>query len=243
MRGRLLGGMIVLLWVAGCVQSSEPGASTASEILFAPILGEGERFDEADPVVDPAAHATVTTGTPASLFPEVEWAVRPRKRMDLDQLEKAFLGVTGGIGWTQNGTDTGKNLFVEYSSTLGKPNFTTQTSEDLLPGVLFQKFLGDAARQACERLLLRDLASPMADRVLVGDLALDATVETDPAGVDANLSRLVMRFHSRDLVPGTTQLNPWRWLFESAAHVSGDAPTAWKTVCVGLFTHPDFYSY
>ena len=241
MMRRLLGGMAALLWVAGCAQSPESEADPGT--LFAPIQGEGERFDEADPVVDPAAHATVSAGTPASLFPEVEWAVRPRKRMDLDQLEKAFVGVTGGIGWTQNGTDTGKNLFVEYSSTLGKPNFTTQTSEDLLPGVLFQKFLGDAARQACERLLLRDLASPTAERVLLGTLPLDATVESDPAGVDANLSRLVMRFHSRDLAPGTTQLNPWRWLFESAVHVSGDAPTAWKTVCVGLFTHPDFYSY
>ena len=241
MNWRVLAAAVSMLWLAGCLDASAPEPEAGS--LVSSLANEGERFDEADPVGDPVAHATVTTGTPVSLFPEVEWAVRPRKRMDLDQLEAAFLGVTNGIGWTHNGTATGANLFEDLASTLGKPNYTTQTREDLLPGVLFQKFLGDAARQACDRLITRDLSVPAAERILLGTLASDATLATDPAGVEANLSRLLMRFHSREVLAGTTQMNPWRWLFESATHVSGSAPTAWQTVCVGLFTHPDFYSY
>jgi hypothetical protein len=243
MKRRVLQAIAALLWVSGCVNAPAPDPEPIAEGLSSSLASEGDRFDESDPVGEPVAHATVTTGIPVSLFPEAEWSVRPHKRMDLDQLEAAFLGVTDGIGWTLDGNPNGKNLFVEFASTLGKPNYTTQTREDLLPGVLFQKFLGDASRQICERVLEQDLGLAPSERILLGILPLDATMESDPVGVEANLSRLLMRFHSREVLAGSTQMNPWRWLFESATHVSGSPPIAWKTVCVGLFTHPDFYSY
>ena len=38
-------------------------------------------------------------------------------------------------------------------------------------------------------------------------------------------------------------LNTWRWLFETATMMTNDPVQGWRTVCVGLMTHPFFYSY
>ena len=70
-----------------------------------------------------------------------------------------------------------------------------------------------------------------------------ATFESDPTAVRANLVYLVERFHSHRYQPSALELSPWTWLFESAEHVTSDPVSAWRTVCVGLITHPDFNSY
>jgi hypothetical protein len=38
-------------------------------------------------------------------------------------------------------------------------------------------------------------------------------------------------------------MRPRRWLYDSRLHVTRDPVVAWKTVCVGLISHPDFYTY
>jgi hypothetical protein len=65
----------------------------------------------------------------------------------------------------------------------------------------------------------------------------------DPAAIDKNLSYLLLRFHGSKVAPDAPALEPWRWLFRSAEHVSGDPVVAWRTVCVGLIVHPAFYTY
>ena len=168
--------------------------------------------------------------------PEVPWATR--RRMNIDQLDASIQRVVG-LAWEDA---QGDNQFEELAATLGKPDFIDATQEDLTVSLLFQKFLGDAARDVCARRaegeadgtlppLLMELAGP------------EITPESDPAAVDANLQQLLLRFHGQDIAPESERMAPWRWLFTSSVHVTGEPVTAWRAVCVGLLTHPDFYSY
>ena len=171
--------------------------------------------------------------------PEVPWA--SRRRMDIDQLNASIRRVTGGIGWTDG---SGDDLFVELAGTLGKPDFVDSTMEDLTVSLLFQKFLGDAARDVCGELAEREVdADAGADPVLLLHVGASDTADTNPAGVDQNLQALLLRFHGQSVPLDSERLNPWRWLFTSSVHVTGDPVVAWRAVCVGLITHPDFYSY
>lgn len=191
-----------------------------------------------DPVVDqldPIAQGELIPEAPGP-----DEGIRNRRRMDLDQLEAAIETVTGGIYW---GGATGDRNFDDLSQTLGKPDFLDITTEDLAPSMIFQKFLGDAARDVCEQLKDRDVAAAAEDRILFVEVGLEDTFETNPKGVEANLIYLLARYHSTELEAGSAQLNPWLWLFESSVHVTDDPVAAWRTVCVGLITHPNFYSY
>lgn len=202
--------------------------------------------EPADPVVpglpDPLVDRLDPLGG-GQLMPEPPAAnegIRNRRRMDLDQLQAAISTATGGIYW---GLDEGRNNFNTLSQTLGKPDYLDITTEDLSPNMLFQKFLGDAARNICEQLIDRDLQSAPADRVFMLHVAATDTLESNPDGVEDNLRYLLSRFHSSQIESGSHLLNPWTWLFESSLHVTNDPASAWRTVCVGLITNPDFYSY
>ena len=199
------------------------------------------------PPADPALPAPVVDQllpqAEGQLLPEPPTAnegVRNRRRMDLDQLEAAILTATGGIYW---GMRDGESKFSELAQTLGKPDYFDVTIEDLSPSMLFQKFLGDAARDGCDQLIERELAAVPEERIFVVQVSESDTIETNPEGVQANLRYLLERFHSTQLEAGSPLLSPWSWLFESSVHVTNDPAAAWRTVCVGLVTHPDFYSY
>lgn len=169
--------------------------------------------------------------------------LRGRRRMDIDQLSASIRVVTGGIGWTEQQGATEVDLFEQLSRTLGKPDYLDLTAEDLTPSLLFQKFLDDAARSVCDRLIDRELGSLPADRVLMVHAGPQDRIEDAAAQIEDNLRTLLLRYHSRALFSGSNELSPWMWLFESTQHTSGDPVAAWRAVCVGLMTHPDFYSY
>ena len=168
---------------------------------------------------------------------------RPRRRMDLDQLEASVVRVTGGIGWTERrgGRDVG--VFQSLAATLGRPDWVQITEEDLEPTALFQKFLDDMARDVCSRLATAERTRPEADRRLLVEVDATTTVETGRAGVDRNLAALLLAYHGRVVDPCSTELDPWRDLFMTAAVADDDPVLGWRAVCVGLMTHPDFYSY
>ena len=146
----------------------------------------------------------------------------------------------GGIGWTELRGAVEIDLFVDLASTLGKPDFVTTTYEVLEVTPTFQKFMSDAARSVCDRRLAADLAAPPEARILLRHFDV---ADIDPAHVDENLVALLRHFHSRALEPGSPALEPWRWLFRSGLHLTRDPAEAWRTVCVGLLTHPDFFTY
>lgn len=174
------------------------------------------------------------TGEPPA--PEAPWA--NRRRMDIDQLDASFTAVTGLV-WEDA---AGRSQFEQLSSTLGKPDFIDSTQEDLTVSLLFQKFLGDAAREVCERRAEGE-ADGSLEPWLMSHVSASMTAESHPAEVDANLQELLLRFHGQDIDPASERMSPWRWLFTSSVFVTQDPVVAWRAVCVGLLTHPDFYSY
>lgn len=187
-------------------------------------------------------------GTSVDLTPAVEAPSRARKRMNIDQLNAALRRVSGGIGWTTGagwtGTSAGNDNFAALSLTLGKPNYTDLTAEDLDPSALFQKFLGDAASSVCLKLITRDKAEQLAQkRILMRWVQPSDTVASNPGGVDTNLAALLLRFHGHKIAPQSDKLAQWRFLFSSATKISKSPTMAWRTVCVALLQHPRFYTY
>ena len=196
-----------------------------------------------DPVVaqpDPH-HGAFGDPTDVVLVPEnADAFVRPRRRMTLPQLSAAIKAATGGIEWPDS---KGKSQLEILASTLGKPDLVQVVTEDLAPGPVFQKFMGDAARSVCTKLTEQELESPVEEHVLMVEAGLEDTVLTAPEKVDANLMRLLVRFHGLSVPADDPALESWRWLFQSATHLTQDPAQGWRTVCIGLISHPHFYSF
>ncbi len=171
--------------------------------------------------------------------PDPQAEGRVRRRMDIDQLNASLRAVTGGIGWDDGDDDQ----IEELASTLGRPDYASSTHEDLAPGLLFNKFLDDAANHVCQELLDRE-AVPSPDNVFLVDADLTDTSASDAAAIEANLQSALLRFHGRSLPSGDPQLEPWRFLFDTTVEVTGgDTFAGWRSVCIGLIIHPDFTLY
>lgn len=224
---------------AGAVHGA-PSAATKPEGL--PEDGPEAAGNLHEPVAGEVIHGTFGEGIAVDLIPKpvvVEPPLRPRKRLDLDQLNAALRGATHGIGWEI----AGKDQFVELALTLGKPDYIDQTIENLEPSALFLKFLGDASRSVCDAVQKRELSLPVGERALL--LAADETQTsaTAPEAIDDNLRALLLRFHGRAVAVGAPELEHWRWLYQTAELKLGQPLLAWQAVCVGLINHPDFYTY
>lgn len=221
-------------------ETAAPGETPTAAADRAPAPGGSAH--SADERAAPAPRA-VTEGDPVAvdLLPPVQVDARPRRRMNLDQLARAMTQVSGGIGWTELRGNNEVDLFEELSATLGKPDYVQVVSENLDPSALFLKFLDDAARSVCAKMIVADMGVAAADRTIFKHVE-PREASTDDA-VDANLAWMVKRFHSRDLPPQSPRVQSWRWLYDSVVHITAEPIDGWNAVCVGLFTHVDFYSY
>jgi len=187
-------------------------------------------------ITQPPQVVAVADSDPVPLVPVV---LRARRRMNIDQLDAAIRRATGGIGWDENGA----NQFEALQLTLGKPDYLDVTQEDLSVSTLFMKFLDDAARHVCQELMVSEQQALLGDRVFFVHAEPTDTFKTNPVGVAANLRMLLLRYHGRKIVENSTELEPWTWYMDSASHVSEDTQAVWEGVCVGLMTHPHFYTY
>jgi hypothetical protein len=211
--------------------------SMGALVLAAGLLGCEERrvtLDELPGDLGDPGHVDLGTG-----------AARARHRMDVDQLDESLFVATG-LRWEVSGT----NQLTRFRSTLGVPNFSTSTHEDLEVSPLFLKFVDDAARSVCTRLLDQETADGATDRVFLVHADVEDRLPADEAAIDENLAMLLARFHGRVVEPGSEELDPWRSLWSSSLALTRDAMTgeddaevAWRTVCVALVDHPDFYTY
>lgn len=196
---------------------------------------------EVDPIHVTPGEETSVTLTPPEAPPELP--TRPRRRMDIDQLDRAIRQVTGGFGWTEMQGSREVDQFEALAQTLGKPDFVETTQEDLTASALFQKFLNEAARTVCERLATAEAAGETSEPILFRYVSSTPTAEEAPGAVDQNLASLLLRFHGTRVDSADPALDHWRWLYRSALHVTDDPVKAWRTVCVGLIIHPAFYTY
>jgi hypothetical protein len=189
-----------------------------------------------------------TTPTPVTVGPGVTADLgdspdRPRRRMDIDQLDRSLRAVTGGIGWEDG---SGRNQFERYASTLGVPDYAQNTIEDRDVSVIFLKFLDDASRNVCQRLMRRE-EEGMEERTFLVHASPTDVLPANRSAIDENLAYLLLRFHGHMLEPTAPEIERWRTVFEaSSADPMGGEPSAmrgWNAVCVGLINHPDFYTY
>jgi hypothetical protein len=163
--------------------------------------------------------------------------------MDVDQLRVAMTRISSGIEWTEGSGANKVNLFEDLAATLGKPDYLLSTQEDLSISPLFLKFLNDAGRFVCDGMVQRELTTVMESPIIFAHVNTTQTLETDPEAVNQNLRSLILRFHGRAMDANAPPMELWRWLFSSSTHLANDPVVGWRTVCVALFTHPDFFSY
>jgi len=170
---------------------------------------------------------------------ETEEGIRNRKRMDLDQLDRALLDATG-FRWLEPGSD--EPMFEKLASTLGKPDYIQNTLEDLSPSLLFHKFLDDSARFVCTELMTAEAERSPEERIFL--VGIDTTAPlSDSNAINNALAGALLRFHGRHVAPTDSALDVWRWLLENTASSEEEPLLPWLNVCAGLITHPDFYAY
>ena len=166
-----------------------------------------------------------------SLDPPEEQTSRAIRRMSIPQVRASMERVTGGITWTSGSTD----LWEKYGSTLGVPDFQERTVEDRSPGVMFNKFLDDAAAAACDEWITGELSS--------GFFTEASLEETDAEAIGRNIAALRRRIQGRAFAPDSEDVAAYQGLFDRVITRTEDPIQAWTTVCVALFTHPSFYAY
>lgn len=165
---------------------------------------------------------------------------RSLKRMDIDQLDASLVQLTG-VRWTEVVDGETVALFEELSGSLGKPDYQASTDEDRTPGLLFEKFLDDAARKTCRELVAREQSPGAEDRRFLVHAQLIDRPGTGDAAIDANLSEALLRFHGHRATD--EERAAWRGLFDAVHDATGDTAESWRAVCVALLTHPSFYGY
>ncbi len=170
-------------------------------------------------------------------------AGRTWRRMNIDQLRASIERVSGGISWTEEQDGVAVQLFDSLDGTLGKPDYLSATEEELSPGLLFQKFLDDAAASVCAQLVAAEPGRAAWERTLLIDVTLADTPDSNPAAIEANLRGALLRFHGREVPAGDPSLQPWKELIAAVYANHGDMAPAWQAVCTTLIVHPDFYRY
>lgn len=213
-------------------------AVSCTEVSVSP---QDDTIQPDPPPEAPSIGSDESAGTPAA--PPTRLPGRDYRRMDVDQLRAAIAQATGGRTWTETRGGRTYDRLQELESTLGKPDYIQSTIEDLSPALLFQKFLGDAAANVCDDLIREEGRAAMDERVFLVGVEATTSWEEDPIAVEANLRRQLLRFHGHDVEPEDDALDRWVWLHRTTEQVTGDPVRAWRTVCIGLITHPDFYTY
>jgi len=163
-------------------------------------------------------------------FGEEAPPARALKRMSVPQVRASMEQISGGIAWAS----TRENYWDAYASTLGVPDYQESVSEDLSPSVIFQKFLDDAASFTCDRWVAE---------VTPGFFDVASVDEEDPQRIRRNIASLRHRIQGHPNVLADDVLDAYMTLYDRVVRRTDDRSAAWTTVCVALFTHPDFYHY
>ncbi len=235
------------LGLAGCEQlpstNGPPAGSTGPTVEVAPptpVL----------PIDHPPLEEPPSEGPPSAQV----------RRLTVPQVRSSLVTVLGNdvngvpISWMTSSTQSG---FDRYGGALGTADFLNITEDAVEPSALYAKFMGDAARDACNRALAADnVKADMAERVMTRFVERTDTVAKNPEGIDRNLRYLKLRFHGV-MIPETDpqaseRVAALRTLFDTVVKkASNNAanPTqtqvrvGWHAVCVALLTDPEFHLY
>jgi hypothetical protein len=238
-RGRWAAGV---MWVIACsCVPSAGGQAGADAGAGAADAGPSVQVGASTPVM-PLDH-------PPVVDPLAGTASAGARRLSVAQLKASLPVVLRGHGWKVGNADG----FDARSGTLGVPDYVSSVEENLEATPLYLKFMGDMARDACNRAVTADGAQPdAAQRAVLRFVEPVDTVARSPAKVDENLAYLRLSFLGRrGTGPADPALAQLRTLFDQAvqAAAAGSAPTrahvleGWRAVCVALLTSPEFHLY
>ena len=194
-----------------------------------------------DPSPKPGAVAPGPEPEDVPVVSETEWgestspeaeppATRVLKRMTVAQVRDSMEQITGGIPW---GTDA-RSHWDEYSATLGVADYQLIVKSDASPTVMFQKFLDDAAGATCQAWVAAESGS---------FFAIESPESTDREDIRAQVANLRWRIQGRDRASTDAVLDDYEAVFTKVHQRTASTEAAWATVCVALFTHPDFFMY
>ena len=142
--------------------------------------------------------------------------------------------LVSGIEWYVGN----KDMWEEYSATLGVPDFQSRVREDKSISVMFQKFLEDAASHTCTEWIA--LESSGTQRLFFSEIEPE---ELDASNIRLNMVALRRQIHGRNTQANDPIIDSLIDLHYTVTQRTESVNQAWVTVCVGLFTHPDFYMY
>jgi hypothetical protein len=201
--------------------------STVGEVSLEPDHGET--------VTDPGGEVT---------------ASRDVRRMDYLQLRASMERVfqrtwrSTDAQWTVAYTTQckpGDDKFWCLAASLGQPNYyeTGKWNNDVT--TLFEKLLGDAARDLCSDAIDAE------DPAFFQYAGPADSVRAEPLAARANVRHNLLRFHGKWLdetvEADAAKLDIWVDLVDRVTERTGSSRQGWKALCVALVTHPDFATY
>ena len=155
---------------------------------------------------------------------------RQLKRMTVAQARDSMMQISGHIPW---GDEDESNWDV-YADTLGVADYQLRVESDRSASVMFQKFLDDAATATCAGWVTATSSS---------FFSIDDPTSIQRADVRANIVGLRWQVQGKAKDDSALIIDDYEQLFFTAHERAASVEIAWTTVCVAMFTHPDFFMY
>ena len=217
----------LLVFLLACDDNTEKG--TEPEVVLEP--SRDSAIEVPEDTVPEIGESVVGEG---ELYPETESTYRNKKRMKIAHVKASMERVSGGIVWEVNG----RNKWDDYSDTLGVPDYQFTVREDRTISIMFQKFLDDAAAHTCTDWIQQEMNGT--DRVFFSQIEPD---ELDLAKIRMNMVSLRRIFHGQITSVDAEIVDSLVDLHYTVVQRSDSLEQAWTSVCIALFTHPDFFMY
>ena len=171
-------------------------------------------------LTDPAPH--MPDGHPATS--DLAISSRGPRRMSVDQLERSLDLVADLPPGTVK-------LPADLAVTLGRPDYKRLTEEQLLPSPLFMKFMLDFSALYCSNLAMFEPTRPANEKFF-----------TRFPTVDENIRYLLLRFTGIEGTDGDAYLTRLKAAYEAGSQAATPL-SGYQTVCIALFTSPEFLLY
>ena len=222
--------------------SGSPAAGSPDDAIGTGYIASGVKAPPSD-YADSARGERESLGV-VDVTPEPDASSRNLRRMTIPQLRDAIQSATGGIYWADaNGND----ILLGLEPSLGVPNYIDTTAEESEPSLVFQKFLGDAARAVCTESIQNDIEMAPADRVMLQrvdhQLGWENATPAQQTLIDDNIRDMKLRITGHLSMDDPDDVRGLRWLFRSVTTATGEPAKGWRAVCVALMTSPEFYLY
>ena len=210
---------MILLLILAC--NSDEAAKTSS-------VGGG--VDTAEVVTSTLPEIGEAEVGGGEITPSIEVSARLLKRMTVPQVRDSMVRISGGVHW---GAEDESN-WDEYAETLGVADYQLRVENDRSPSVMFQKFLDDAATASC----LGWIEAP--DTTF---FAAEDPSSVERADIVTNIVGLRWQIQGKARDASVPIIADYEQLFVKAHERTDSVEAAWQTVCVAMFTHPDFFMY